>query len=463
MKLRSRRVRVGRGRVVGLVITCLLALILLYDTFSKVAKLTAQEVIQARTRQELEQYNSQLALVRERERRERRDRRDLFPQTTNEDFKDVSPGAALQGEGESEGEDKGKGDVGLSDEQLKILQQAWSTRAVPTLVGLKDYEKRFEARNLFLHQGNYKRLLQHYAKQDEIDEEGKGVGEGDSDLDSIIKNSRSFPDSKMIFLRNYDFDSCAIVGNSGSLLNSTFGKSIDSHAVVLRFNQAPQGDASNNLARHVGTKTTFRLVNTRWTNKYGSVHFLEQGLPLEPGVTLVVTRASPRSYDSIAQTLKKTRPDVKLLYLSSRVIGAARKLLVAYRRKLESEGFTSIPGGNTPSSGFVGVYTLMQVCRNLTAYGFGLDNSVGRNQNYHYFHILSPEHDKKKNSMNPTHSFHTEKLLLRSLASEGRIEFCGSEPGDRRLRRNCGLKAQKVKKNQVAADSFEFDFIKTKV
>ena len=105
----------------------------------------------------------------------------------------------------------------------------------------------------------------------------------------------------------------------------------------------------------------------------------------------------------------------------------------------------------------------MQVCRNLTAYGFGLDNSVGRNQNYHYFHILSPEHDKKKNSMNPTHSFHTEKLLLRSLASEGRIEFCGSEPGDRRLRRNCGLKAQKVKKNQVAADSFEFDFIKTKV
>ena len=43
--------------------------------------------------------------------------------------------------------------------------------------------------------------------------------------------------------------------------------------------------------RHVGTKTTFRLVNTRWTTKYGDKKFLIGGpwhedLPLEPGVTL---------------------------------------------------------------------------------------------------------------------------------------------------------------------------------
>lgn len=179
-------------------------------------------------------------------------------------------------------------------------------------------------------------------------------------------------------------------------------------------------------------------------SKYGTNHFLDQGLPLETGVTLVVTRAQPKSYDSIAEMLKKRRPDVKLLYLSSRIISSARRLLSAFREELETgrdgETFRKIPGGNTPSSGFVGVYTLMQACKNVTVYGFGLDNSAGRAQDYHYFHVLSPAHNKKKNSMNPTHSFDNEKLLLRSLAEDKRITFCGAMPGDRRLRRDCGLR-----------------------
>ena len=63
--------------------------------------------------------------------------------------------------------------------------------------------------------------------------------------------------------------------------------------------------------------------------------------------------------------------------------------------------------------------------------------------------------------MNPTHSFDNEKLLLRSLAEDKRITFCGAMPGDRRLRRDCGLQEQKMKKNQRAADAFDFDMITT--
>ena len=61
--------------------------------------------------------------------------------------------------------------------------------------------------------------------------------------------------------------------------------------------------------------------------------------------------------------------------------------------------------------------------------------------------------------MNPTHSFDTEKLLLRGLQEEGRITFCGAQPGDRRLRRDCGLQAPKSRKNQRAADSFDFSVL----
>ena len=335
----------------------------------------------------------------------------------------------------------------INEDELQNNRRKWTKLDLPSLENMPELSRKIEKKDLFLHQGNYKKLLQHYADEDE---------------DLNIKNYRSFPDANLAFLRKYEFDTCAVVGNSGGLLNATFGRAIDSHSLVLRFNQAPQGDPENQLSKYVGTKTTLRLINTRWTNKYGTIHFLEQGLPLEPGVTLLVSRARPKSYDTIAQTLKKARPDVRLLYLSSRVVSAARQLLVAYRLRLEEAGYENIPGGNTPSSGFVGVYMLMHACKNVTVYGFGLDNNSGNTQNYHYFHILSPEHSKKKNSMNPTHSFDTEKLLLRNLAKNNLIKFCGIQPGDRKHKKTCGLHAHTSRKNRVAADNFELDFIKLK-
>ena len=47
---------------------------------------------------------------------------------------------------------------------------------------------------------------------------------------------------------------CALVGNSGLLKFSTFGRSIDSHDTVVRVNQAPQ----RGYSRRVGLKVTHR-------------------------------------------------------------------------------------------------------------------------------------------------------------------------------------------------------------
>jgi len=61
----------------------------------------------------------------------------------------------------------------------------------------------------------------------------------------------------------YDFQSCAVVGNSGILLKSKFGSNVDSHTVVIRSNQAP----IHRYALMVGRKTTFRLLNKLWVEK----------------------------------------------------------------------------------------------------------------------------------------------------------------------------------------------------
>ncbi|PUZ73749.1 hypothetical protein GQ55_1G012500 [Panicum hallii var. hallii] len=53
------------------------------------------------------------------------------------------------------------------------------------------------------------------------------------------------------------FGRCAVVGNSGDLLKTTFGDEIDSYDAVFRENGAP----IQNYTEYVGTKSTFRLLN----------------------------------------------------------------------------------------------------------------------------------------------------------------------------------------------------------
>ena len=193
-------------------------------------------------------------------------------------------------------------------------------------------------------------------------------------------------------------------------------------------------------------KTTFRLINTRWTNKYGDTRFLDgtkeglgptgQGLPLEEDLTLVVTRAKPKRFDEMVQYMRLARPDVNVLYLSSRVVTQARRLLVSYRTRLASKGFGPYFGGSTPSSGFVGLYMLMNMCERVTVYGFGLDADDGRAQEYHYFHLFSD--GAEKNRMNPTHSFDVEDILMRALAESSMVKRCIFLPGMRKHNKNCG-------------------------
>lgn len=53
------------------------------------------------------------------------------------------------------------------------------------------------------------------------------------------------------------FGRCAVIGNSGDLLKTRFGKEIDGYDVVIRENGAP----IQNYTDYVGKKSTFRLLN----------------------------------------------------------------------------------------------------------------------------------------------------------------------------------------------------------
>ncbi|KAF3438517.1 hypothetical protein FNV43_RR21279 [Rhamnella rubrinervis] len=71
----------------------------------------------------------------------------------------------------------------------------------------------------------------------------------------VEKLSLVLPETPPYFPRQ--FGRCAVIGNSGDLLKTKFGKEIDGYDAVLRENGAP----IENYTDHVGRKSTFRLLN----------------------------------------------------------------------------------------------------------------------------------------------------------------------------------------------------------
>lgn len=58
---------------------------------------------------------------------------------------------------------------------------------------------------------------------------------------------------------------CAVVGASGARVSRPYGKDIDRHDTVVRINANPTGrwpEASPELSRHLGTKTSIRVLNS---------------------------------------------------------------------------------------------------------------------------------------------------------------------------------------------------------
>ncbi|TDG47759.1 hypothetical protein AWZ03_005903 [Drosophila navojoa] len=75
---------------------------------------------------------------------------------------------------------------------------------------------------------------------------------------------RLFPRQKL-FRNVKNIKTCAIVSSAGSLAGSKLGRFIDSHDIVMRFNNAP----TRGHEADVGSKTTIRVVNSQVSRLHG--------------------------------------------------------------------------------------------------------------------------------------------------------------------------------------------------
>ncbi|UPQ97182.1 sialyltransferase [Chloropicon primus] len=204
------------------------------------------------------------------------------------------------------------------------------------------------------------------------------------------------------------YKTCALVGNARSLLKKSHGEEIDEHDAVMRLNQA----TTVGFEKHVGKKTTFRLINSKWASAYTT----SSKLQLEQNATLVVSRTDWRAFLRIAGKLKNKRRDISSMLLSREAVNCAGEVLRELKRRMEGIRGKPYPGKGSPSSGWVGTYFLLQMCDRLDIYGVGTTAFKEKVPNWHYFENHRFRSSREFGS-DPHHSFaleHEALLLLDS-------------------------------------------------
>ncbi|PIA59026.1 hypothetical protein AQUCO_00400108v1 [Aquilegia coerulea] len=135
------------------------------------------------------------------------------------------------------------------------------------------------------------------------------------------------------------FDRCAVIGNSGDLLKTSFGKEIDGYDAVVRENGAP----IQNYTNYVGRKSTFRLLNR------GSAKALDKVAELdESGKEVLIIKTTV--HDIMSKMIQEV-PIHNPVYL---MLGASF-------------------GSSAKGTGLKALEFALSVCESVDMYGFTVD------------------------------------------------------------------------------------------
>ena len=300
------------------------------------------------------------------------------------------------------------------------------------------------------------------------------------------ESSDMLPFNEEEFTKLRVFETCAIVGNSGSLLKSSLGVEIDSHDAVFRLNNAPAGNgmmtnggesfenSNGRLMRDVGGKITVRVLNKKWTEKWSLeseskiTERLEADLETNEKVLYIASRCNVKEFTKFCKNTVKRRPNfVKALFLTSRANSHAAKLLSIFRRGISEilspvvnykpsdafkfdggdssdrsgVGFDAtldiFKGGNAPSTGFLTAYMALQFCGNgregrgrrgaaVSVFGFSADeckvHGCKTSGAYHYFPKEHGEANYEPRA-HPSHAFDLEAMVLRGMEESGYLAY----------------------------------------
>ncbi|XP_022094494.1 CMP-N-acetylneuraminate-beta-galactosamide-alpha-2,3-sialyltransferase 2-like [Acanthaster planci] len=159
---------------------------------------------------------------------------------------------------------------------------------------------------------------------------------------------------------------CAVVGNSGNLRNSNYGKLIDAHDFVFRINKAPMAGFSSD----VGSKETHRFMYPEsFLNPRPNVNFVLMDFKLLDVAWLTSALTNG--------TITRTYTTVK------KSISVSRDKVMIYNPALMHHVHTewTQKHGRYPSTGHLALFFALQICDEVDLFGYGA-NKLGNWDHY---------------------------------------------------------------------------------
>ncbi|XP_076324129.1 beta-galactoside alpha-2,6-sialyltransferase 2-like [Tachypleus tridentatus] len=210
------------------------------------------------------------------------------------------------------------------------------------------------------------------------------------------------------------FNSCAIVSSSGSMYKSGLGKEIDTHDVVLRFNDAP----TKGYEKDVGNKTTIRILNSQVVSK---PEFDFSHSPLYENILLIVW--DPPGYnDDIKKWYQHPDFDFFPFYWERRQRLPEENFFVVHPTvvwkawNFIQENTAVLIKKNPPSSGFLGLLLLLQHCNTVDIYEY--IPSMRLTKRCHYYDV----HENLGCTLGDWHPLASEKLLSLAMNTASDIQ-----------------------------------------
>ena len=172
--------------------------------------------------------------------------------------------------------------------------------------------------------------------------------------------------------KKYQYESCALVGNGGSVLRKKFGKYINNHDVIVRFNMAPIGG----FEQHVGNRTDVWVNGHEASKRLCCIGSAKMGAHAKDHVMWF-----PAKQNVIKSACEKRR--IKTKALSDREIPG----YVAKMNKMRYESRRLGLGKNYDNwlqltTGAHGLFYFLSKCRRVSVYGFSVwkeRNAMGEN------------------------------------------------------------------------------------
>ncbi|KAK7898792.1 hypothetical protein WMY93_019645 [Mugilogobius chulae] len=194
---------------------------------------------------------------------------------------------------------------------------------------------------------------------------------------------------------------CAVVGNSGNLKGSNYGRQIDAHDVVIRMNMG----RTAGYEVDAGSKTTHRVMYPESSmdldgNNTHLVLVPFKIMDLQWAAEALTTGFYGRSYAPVKSKIKANK---------SLVMAVNPGFIKYVHRSWLSRR------GRYPSTGFMTLVLAMHICDEVNVFGFGAD------KNGNWNHYWEPLQDKRLKT--GVHPGTFEYNLIQELAKQNKVTF----------------------------------------